>query len=56
MGRSLPAEGTVTAKALRQEAARDPGEKLHREASAGARWVWGGGRLSGVFLDHGTGF
>ena len=56
MGRSLPVEGMVTAKALRQEAARDRGEKLHCEASAGARWVWGGGRLSGVFLDHGTGF
>ena len=42
----------MTAKVLRQEAARDPGEKLHCEASAGtarARWVWGRGRPSGVF-------
>lgn len=52
MGSSLPAEGMVTVKVLRQEAARDPGEKLHCEASAvtaRARWVWGRGRPSGVF-------
>ena len=58
MGRSLPAQGMVTAKVLRQETARDPGESCTVRLQQGqqGRGGFGAGEGQVEFLDHGTGF